>query len=896
MYTNIQSLRYKVHHVAWEIAQSENVFAFCLTETFLGSEINLGELKVNGYQLFRRDRDSRGGGVAIYVRTDVQATKIALTSPAEALLLKCKTNECNFFMLVVYRPPSNRDSDLIPNLLDEVLSVMNNKLDPLFICGDFNLPQIDWADYCSNGNYALCNPFLNKVAELGLHQHIHQPTHNKGNILDLVLTNTHLISGVGIFDPLYSDHSIISTDIDINSSQNQIDNTTTEVRLYHKVDMEKAMTIFPMWSDQVSTMINRNQNIDEVYGVFVSGINEIVNKCIPTKIYKIQQSDPKWMNKNLKRNLRKQKQLYKRMKQENTFYGRKKFMEIRKTNKKLVQQAKRSYLNKKLYKPLLSGDSKPFFRFLKESRENESDVMPDLTYQDQTANTSADKATLLNSFFETVFVTDDNETPLMSSPQVLPNEDELVISEHGVLVLLEDLDEKKSGGPDLLSCKILKLFAVLIAPCLTKIFQYSISSLAIPSIWKVAKIKPIFKKGSKHMPTNYRPISLTCVTSKILEHIVSTTIHTHLDSNNILTDSQHGFRNGRSCDTQLVYTLNELTSNLDQGLVTDVIILDFSKAFDSVNHRKLLHKLKHLGINENLVFWIQEFLTNRYQYVSVDSFDSPLCMVTSGVPQGSVLGPLLFLLYVNDLPGMLSSDCRLFADDSLLFNSRANKAILQQDLEILEKFAADWQLRFNVAKCAVITIGECNSVIDYFLCDSRLTNVNTHPYLGIELQHNLKWDHHYDKIISKANRSLGMLRRVLKDADTKTRQVAFLSLVRPVLEFGCLVWDPYLKRDIKRMEKVQNSALRFIYRIRGQISFTELRNSICLDSLGKRRQNLRQKFYMKAIEKGFIVPDYKNIEKLHDTRQRSDLYVPSIRTSIYFNSFWPRTTRELRIL
>ena len=302
----------------------------------------------------------------------------------------------------------------------------------------------------------------------------------------------------------------------------------------------------------------------------------------------------------------------------------------------------------------------------------------------------------------------------MRSGAIPSDNSDLIVSEQGVVGLLEKLDRNKTGGPDLLTGRILSLFAPIIAPCLTRIYQYSLDSCTIPSIWKVARVIPVYKKGSKEMPSNYRPISLTCITCKTLEHIVSSMIHDHLNSYNILHDSQHGFRKERSCDSQLVHTINELALNLDRKVVTDVVILDFSKAFDTVNHRKLLLKLNHYGINKKLIQWIQDFLTGRGQFVSVDGAKSPLCKIWLGVPQGSVLGPLLFLLYVNDLPDLIDSECRLFADDTLLFNSRTNMAVLQKDLMTLQKYANDWQLSFNVTKCAVLTIGEKKSEIDYF--------------------------------------------------------------------------------------------------------------------------------------------------------------------------------------
>lgn len=189
LYTNIHSLRYKVPHIEWEIKQATNVIAFCITETFLGTEINSGEVKVRGFNLFRRDRDIRGGGVAIYLKSEIQAEQITLNTPSEPILLKCRLQNVIFYLSVVYRPPDNRDPLLIPRLFDEMQSAISNKEDPLCVCGDFNLPHIDWVHYRSNANFRVGNPILHKLSELNLQQHVYQPTHNKGNILDLVLTN-----------------------------------------------------------------------------------------------------------------------------------------------------------------------------------------------------------------------------------------------------------------------------------------------------------------------------------------------------------------------------------------------------------------------------------------------------------------------------------------------------------------------------------------------------------------------------------------------------------------------------------------------------------------------------------------------------------------------------------
>ena len=230
---------------------------------------------------------------------------------------------------------------------------------------------------------------------------------------------------------------------------------------------------------------------------------------------------------------------------------------------------------------------------------------------------------------------------------------------------------------------------------------------SIPADWTLANVAPIFKKGSKLQAVNYRPVSLTCITCKLFEHIVCKHILGHLEEHGILTDLQHGFRTGRSCETQLITTFQDIASAYNKkGSQIDIAVLDFSKAFDTVPHDGLLSKLKHYGIDDKIWTWISNFLKQRKQRVVVDGIQSDLVTVDSGVLQGTVLGPILFLLH-NDLPSVISSKVRLFADDCLVYGeikSRQDQNDLQKDLNLLESWGSTWEMRFNAAKCNIMRV------------------------------------------------------------------------------------------------------------------------------------------------------------------------------------------------
>ena len=273
--------------------------------------------------------------------------------------------------------------------------------------------------------------------------------------------------------------------------------------------------------------------------------------------------------------------------------------------------------------------------------------------------------------------------------------------------LLHNLKPHKAAGPDRLPSRFLKEVANEIALPLSLIFQASLNQGAPPVVWKSAMVVPVFKKGSRSDPSNYRPISLTCICSKIFEHIIYSCLSNHLETYHILQDQQHGFRHHRSCETQLITTIHDLAQSLNHGGQCDVMLLDFCKAFDKVPHLRLFYKLHHYGIRGSVLTWITDFLTDRSQRVILDNKESNPCSVLSGVPQGTVLAPLLFLIYINDLPLHVSNKVRLYADDVILYShihSVNDCHNLQQDLDKLTEWSHKWQMIFNPKKCEFLRI------------------------------------------------------------------------------------------------------------------------------------------------------------------------------------------------
>ena len=432
------------------------------------------------------------------------------------------------------------------------------------------------------------------------------------------------------------------------------------------------------------------------------------------------------------------------------------------------------------------------------------------------------------------------------------------------------------------------------------IFDSSLEQGCVPDDWKHAKVSPIYKKGDREKAENYRPVSLTSVVCKVMEHIISSQINRHLERYGILCDPQHGFRQKRSCETQLVSTLADFVNTVEEKGQCDVILLDFSKAFDKVSHCLLLQKLHRFGIDGHVHSWISSFLSNRTQEVVVDGISSQKSNVTSGVPQGSVLGPLLFLLYINDLPAYTKhSTIRLFADDCMLYrniDSDEDRLKLQEDLDGLLKWEEDWKMQFHPEKCIQLSITLKRKPVDtsYYMRKHQLEKCSSAKYLGVTISSNLSWSNHIETITSRAFGKLAFLQRNIAHCPRNTKTLAYQSLIRPKLEYSVGIWDPHTVKNINRVESVQRKAARFVTSDYGQkSSVTKMLSDLEWPSLQQRRNDLKLTLFYKA---------YYNLVDINIPLQKNPrgmqhkFIIPSSRTNIHLHSFFPSTVRLWNVL
>ena len=460
------------------------------------------------------------------------------------------------------------------------------------------------------------------------------------------------------------------------------------------------------------------------------------------------------------------------------------------------------------------------------------------------ASKDIDKAEVLNNFFSGVFTREDiNTLPLVQQCKLMQDFPEVLFTPDIIKKKLDKLKTGKSPGPDGVHPKVLKELSAVLAKPLAIIFNKSFESGCLPDEWKIANVIPIFKKGNRHSPANYRPVSLTSIVCKVMESIIREHMLSHMLENKLMSDHQHGFLPRKSTVTQLLETLEIWTDALDRGESLDTIYLDFMKAFDTVPHQRLATKLQKYGIEGNTLRWIQSFLTGRKQQVIVNGCKSSFKEVLSGIPQGSVLGPILFVIFINDLPEIVSCGIKLFADDAKIYrtvNSMEDCDDLQKDLLEMENWAKQWQMKFHPNKCQVMRIGRHHPDYTYVMHDNstgqplNLEESEVEKDLGVFVDNRLSFTKHIQQTVSKANKIVGMIRRTFKYLDEKMMISLYKSQVRPILEYGVTIWHPTLKKDIKSTEAVQRRLTKLVPHLK-DLSYPDRLRRLKLPSLTYRR-------------------------------------------------------------
>jgi hypothetical protein len=807
-----------------------------LTETWLHNDVDDNAICPDGYRIIRCDRLSRGGGVALIHKEDLNVVCLDKNPDDEFLVCQLNlTNNRSIVIVVSYRAPqaAPRHYDVLHASIDNVIASSKNIVGYI-ITGDFNFPDIEWTKddpLSSNSEHDLY--YLMEARSLT--QIARQPTRD-GAFLDLVFVSPMFVHSKSTTVSGIGDHSAIITDLQTPPMSKR----SCRKKLFYdfsQANLELISNYFARHLPSFAALAGTLNDINHIWRCFKQHVMNCLDLHVP-KRYKLIRKRKPWINRNIIHLKRKCRRLRRRKNSSNSDeHLRAEISVLERDIRALLDNSEKRFMDD-MYQ-FLKTDPEKFWSHMQNKQHEDLEFLQDgnMRVTDKT-----EIANILNKHFASVF-SESHASQLPPKPEL-----RLEVSREGVKKLLEEIKPKKSPGPDSIPNAFLKLTSdTALCDMLCMLFNRSLELSVLPDEWKVAKVRPIFKSGTRSNPTNYRPISLTSQCSKLLEHIVAKQIITYLEANNKLSNKQHGFRKNFSTVTQLVEFDRDVVNALNDRNVIDCIFLDFSKAFDRVPHDILVEKMVSLGIDLNIVHWIQNFLSQRKQFVTVDDAYSSMCEVKSGVPQGSVVSPVLFLLFVDDLVENLESVARLFADDCVLYREitcQEDHAVLQRDLVKISEWCTKNRMSLNVSKTKhlMITSKHQNQQYAYSINGTQVESCTSYKYLGVTVTQNYKFNLHIDNIVAKANRALYSIMRKLKRAPHQVKDLAYKTYVRPILEYASPMWQPHSNVNITKIESVQRRAARFVSNNFDRVaSVTSMLRELNWDSIRLRHVSARVK-------------------------------------------------------
>ena len=859
MYTNIDGLLARKLELNDYIREKEpNII--CLTETKLSPDI--GIIINEKYNIWRKDRKKKGGGgVMILTDTSINVKNVEYgQNDAEIVSIQIEENSAPMQTIITtYVPPKTNSwkTDEYEKLLNDTTENLRRiiKLNKkVLLAGDFNCKDVNWDTFESFGSEnSWGEQLLTLTMENAMKQWVQENTRYRGDNepsrLDLVFSKgLELTKDIDYICPLgKSDHVVLEMEIETDTKRRNEEHKKIR-RNFRKANIEGLKEYF---DDVDWEIIKSKENIQEKYSTFLNLYNIGIESHVP--MYKGTTIGKKeWFNKACVTAKRKRDEAWKKLKKNRTLANKENYKVARNVYSKVRRDEEEKYEKDIIDK--CKEQPKLFYRFIN-GRTKSRNGVEKIKVGDHTYDEPKEISEILNKKFQEVFTpeTEFNEPHRNDKARKMID---FSVRKEQLMKIIKNLDGNKAIGPDGVSGHIIKECREQLIEPIYDIIKCSIETGEVPTEWKRADIIPIHKGGKQDEPLNYRPISLTSIICKLCEIIIKEQWTKYLENENIISSKQYGFREKRSCVTNLLSFYSRVIEMTQErhGWV-DCIYLDLKKAFDKVPHRRLLWKLEEMGgLTGRNIAWMRNYLDGRQMRTIVKGEMSDWRGVTSGVPQGSVLAPIMFLIYINDMPKEIKSYMSLFADDAKLLRKiekTKDCESLQEDLNKILEWSIKWEMEFNVNKCHVMEMGisEKRPTWKYKMGEEELKKVHEEKDLGVIIQDSLKPEKHIGKIFGETYRMLRNIRAAFHHMSGEMMKKILTTMIRPKLEYAAVIWSPHLKKDINKVERIQRTATKMVPELE-VLEYEERLREMGLPTLKQRR------------ERGDMITIYKLLNKL----------------------------------
>ena len=856
-----------------------------ITETALHDSVSDESINIEGYIPIRKNLlpGVTHGGVLLYHKDSLAVQERSdLVTHDNMIVCQISIGNKKVFVSVTYRKHHQNPIQLhtfMENYKDMCTKVLDERPFCVFHLGDMNSHSSNW--WAGDTDDEAGSLLVDIYDDTGLVQLVKEPTHIIGNhssCIDLVATDQpNLINECSIHPSLHSTCHHQINHIVLNIVNPLPPPYFRKVWHYDRAEADSvkmAIKIFP-WDFELNKLENDpNAQVELLTNV----LTNVVSNFIPNDTKRVKSRDPPWITKNITHYYRSYKKKYKKfVKNGCPVDSRVEMDNLRQNYTKLVDDAQQNFLigqGIKLSNP--GTDIRTYWSILKTFLNKiKLPSIPPILQGNVFITDFQEKANLFNDYFSqqcTVLDTGSILPPFVALTENFL--DSVTFSESDITDIVKALNQDKAHGWDDISIRMIKMGGDSLSKPLAIIFKNCIAKGIFPHSWKKANVIPVFKKAKKHLVKNYRPISLLPIFAKIFERIIFKDLYSYLFSNRLITEKQSGFIKGDSTINQLLSITHMIHQSFDCEPPKEVrsLYLDISKAFDKVWHKGLLFKLEQNGIRGSLLRLIQDFLSNRFQRTVINGKSSSWSPIEAGVPQGSVLGPLLFLVYINDLIDGMKSDARIFADDTSLFvivdDPVTAHEILSHDLILVEQWANRWRMSFNpdVTKppIEIIFSTKHNPPLHPPLMFNgvMVKRVNDHQHLGLILDSKLSFKSHINEACSKAKKGVGVIKFMSKYAPRKSLEQIYKSYVRSQIEYGDVIFheppnNPFsfdISDKMLQLEKIQYSAALAVSGAWKGTSKSKLYAELGWESLSQRRWYRRMCLFYKILNNG--TPSY----------------------------------------